>query len=40
MGIKEYDEGMDMVIKEDVNLELVIKCDFYFLGCFLGKKYN
>ncbi|MEM9929513.1 MAG: Pycsar system effector family protein [Bacteroidota bacterium] len=40
MSIKEYDEGMDEVIKKDGNLESAIKRDLYFLGRSLGNKYN
>lgn len=40
MGLQEYDEGMDEVIKNDQNLEAAIKRDLFFLGSSLGKKYN
>lgn len=40
MGLKEYDEGINQVLKEETNLESAIKRDLFFLGSSLGKKYN
>lgn len=40
MTLKEYEEGMEEIIRNDENLEASIKRDLFFLGSSLGKKYN
>ncbi|MEZ4985985.1 MAG: DUF5706 domain-containing protein [Saprospiraceae bacterium] len=40
MGLQEYEEGIDLAIAKNSNLDAAIKRDLFFLGKSLGRKYD